>query len=76
MLASEFGSCWHNFRTGEYEYLSEVPTERMHDYIPQYPPAQMLYQLHRKLGKTELEAAREVLQKVTEVHAEEGTRQG
>jgi hypothetical protein len=62
---SEIGIYWNNLKTGESEYLTTAPIERMEEFIPQLPAAQNLYRIHLKLGKTPLDAAREVLEVVT-----------
>lgn len=51
---------WHNFRTGETDWLYESPTDYS-DYISQHPSAQMLYRLYQEMGDTPQEAALKVL---------------
>lgn len=62
-VAEQMDGCafaYYNYRTQEYEYLYEPPTD-WRDYIPQGPIEQNLYHLEQKLGKTPIEAALAVL---------------
>ena len=60
-MGMESGLYWHNFKTGEYEYLDESPTDYS-DYIPQSDAAQGLYRLYiEHFDKSPQEAAKEVL---------------
>ena len=60
-MGKEILSGWHNYKTGETDFISGAP-EDLNDYIPQDGPSQNMYNLLReKMGKTEIEAAIEVL---------------
>lgn len=51
---------WYNYRTEEYDYLPDAPTD-FTDYIPQHPSALGLYRVYIEMGDTALESARKVL---------------
>jgi hypothetical protein len=56
------GTYWHNYVTGEYDYLDMPQTdEEALNYLPQYPAARMLYELQRSMGDSILNAMGEVL---------------
>jgi hypothetical protein len=50
---------WYNFKSGEYEII-KTPQD-FHDYIPQHPFAQSLYDVYIEMGDKPIEAARKVL---------------
>lgn len=56
-------NAYYNFKTKEYEYRN-TPDD-WEDYIPQDEAAQGLYQCHKMLGKSNIEAAKETLLAVT-----------
>ena len=56
-------SYYYNFKTQEYEHR-DTPQD-WEDYIPQNEAAQGLYQCHKALGKSNIEAARLTLCAVT-----------
>ena len=59
---------WHNFKTGQIEYIHGTPSaEKMHEFIPQIAPAQGLYDVYISMGKTPAEAAALVLQAIVDV---------
>lgn len=58
-------SYWRNFKTDEWEYLTEAPVDRAKEFIPQIPAALNLYDIHIELGETPLEAMRLVLEVIT-----------
>ena len=55
---------WFNFRTGQYDYLDNAPTD-FHDYIPQIPAALGYYEISLELGKTPIEACKATLEIIT-----------
>jgi hypothetical protein len=55
-------SFWWNYATEDYEENGEpVTDDKALQYLPQIPAAQGLYECHRKLGKSILEAMMETL---------------
>ena len=52
------GSYWHNYITGDYDFLSRGPTtdEEAVKYIPQDRAAIGLFERHRLMGKSILES--------------------
>jgi hypothetical protein len=59
---------YYNFRTGEYDYLSQAPDD-YGDYIPQHPLVQALYRLYLEEGYSATEAAIKVLEIMIAAHA-------
>ncbi len=49
---------WHNYQTGEMDFREAPETdEEMRPYLPQDPSALGLYQCHREMGKSIMDAA-------------------
>ena len=59
---------WYNFKTNEYDWLSEIPTD-FRVYIPQEPPAQSLYNLYTEMGDEPIDAAIKILEFCVGVHS-------
>lgn len=56
---------WYNFKSQQMEARTDTPSaEKMREYIPQIPPAQGLYDVYIKMGKSHVEAAVLVLEAV------------
>lgn len=60
MNKQQFATGWHNFSTGETDWLYESPTDYS-PYISQQPSAQALYRLYQEMGDTPQQAALKVL---------------
>ena len=59
---------WYNFKTNEYDWLSEIPTN-FRVYIPQVASAQSLYDLYIEIGDEPIDAAIKILEFCVGVHS-------
>lgn len=61
-------SNWFNYKTGEYENLTEAPVERMCEFIPQDGASQSLFEIYTKhKGLDPIEASIKILEVVARV---------
>lgn len=69
----DLGMYWYNFKTEEWELIVDGPSDYA-PYLPQSQPAQALYVLYQKTGKTPAESAIEVLTRCAEAYKSNATQ--